>query len=113
MIYLVSVICGLLNGMFAAAAGQIMVFYLVFILKLDSHMSRATSIFCMSLITIISVIGYIKMAKFKIEQVIIVLLCGFIFGIIGAKVMNKIKSNYLNLISGLLIFGLGIYKLFF
>ncbi len=112
MIYLVSILCGVINGLFAAAAGQIMIFYLVFILKKESHIARATSIFCISLITIISLIGYIKFAKFKIYQIVIVILCGFIFGIIGSKIMKKIKSNYLNLISGLIIFGLGIYKMF-
>ena len=111
MIYLVGIICGVLNGLFAAAAGQIMVFYLAFVLKLESHVSRATSIFCMSLATIITFIGYIKFVKIKFYQIIIVVICGFVFGIVGSKAMNKIQSNYLNLISGLLIFGLGVYKL--
>lgn len=113
MIYFVSILCGIANGLFAAAAGQIMIFYLVFVLKLESHIARATSIFCISLITIVSLIGYIKFVKFDFWQVVIVALCGLIFGIVGSKLMGKIKSNYLNLISGLLIFGLGMYRLFF
>lgn len=112
MIYLVSILCGVANGLFAAAAGQIMIFYLVFILKNESHIARATSIFCISLITIITLIGYIKITEFNLYQVIIVVACGFIFGILGSKLMNKIKSEYLNLISGLVVFVLGIYKLF-
>ena len=112
MIYLVSILCGVANGLFAAAAGQIMIFYLIFILKMESHKARATSVFCISIITIVSLIGYIKFVKFKFYQVITVVLCGFVFGIIGSKIMNKMKSDYLNLISGLLIFGLGVYKLF-
>jgi len=113
MIYFVSILCGLANGLFAAAAGQIMVFYLIFILKMESHAARATSIFCISLITIVSLLGYIGIVEFDILQVIIVALSGLVFGIIGSKLMGKIKSNYLNLISGLIIFGLGIYRLFF
>ena len=112
MIYLVSILSGVINGLFAAAAGQIMIFYLVFILKKDAHTSRATCIFCISLVTIISLIGYIKIAKFKMYQVITVIICGLIFGVIGSKIMNKINSNYLNLLSGVIIFGLSIYKLF-
>lgn len=112
MIYFVSILCGVINGLFAAAAGQIMIFYLVFILKLESHKARATSIFCISLITIISLIGYFRFAKFKTYQVLIVILCGLVFGNLGAKLMKKMKANWLNLISGAVMFGLGIYKLF-
>ena len=112
MIYLISLLSGIINGLFAAAAGQIMIFYLVFLLKNDAHISRATSIFCISLVTIISLIGYIKMVEIKIYQAILVIICGLVFGMIGAKIMKKINSNYLNLISGLIIFGLSVYKLF-
>lgn len=113
MIYFVSILCGVANGLFAAAAGQIMIFYLVFILKKEAHKARATSIFCISLITITSLIGYLKLAKFKFFEVITVIICGLVFGILGSTAMKKIKSNWLNLLSGLLVFGLGIYKLFF
>ena len=113
MIYFISILCGIINGLFAAAAGQIMIFYLVFILKEEAHKSRATSIFCISLVTIISLIGYLKLAEFKFYQVITVVICGLIFGVLGSTVMKKIKSNWLNLMSGLLVFSLGIYKLFF
>ena len=113
MVYFVSVLCGLANGLFAAAAGQIMIFYLIFVLKMESHIARATSIFCISLITIASLVGYIKFVEFQFLRIVVVALCGFVFGVIGSKLMSKIKSNYLNLISGVLIFGLGIYRLFF
>lgn len=112
MIYFVSILCGIINGMFAAAAGQIMIFYLVFLKKNEAHRSRATSIFCISLITIISLIGYIKIAEFKLYEVVTVIICGLVFGFFGSKLMNKINSNYLNLISGVIIFGLSMYKLF-
>lgn len=90
-----------------------MIFYLIFILKEESHKARATSIFCISLVTIISLIGYLKLAKFKFFEVIVVIVCGIIFGLLGSTVMKKIKSNWLNLVSGILFFGLGLYKLFF
>lgn len=113
MIYFVSILCGIANGLFAAAAGQIMIFYLVFILKKEAHKARATSIFCISLITVISLIGYLKLAKFNFFEVVAVIICGLVFGVLGSTVMKKIKSNWLNLLSGLLVFGLGVYKLFF
>jgi len=90
-----------------------MIFYLVYILKKEAHKSRTTSILCISLVTIISLIGYLKMSKFKFYQVATVIICGIVFGVLGSTVMKKIKSNWLNLLSGLLVFGLGIYRLFF
>jgi uncharacterized membrane protein YfcA len=113
MIYFISLLCGMANGLFAAAAGQIMVFYLVFILKKEAHEARGTSIFCLSLATIISLMGYIKLAKFKLYEILITIACSIVFGILGSKIMKKIKSNWLNLISGVLVFGLGVYKLIF
>lgn len=88
-----------------------MIFYLVFIQKQDAHKSRATSIFCMSIVTIISLVGYIKIAEFELYQILTVSICGALFGFVGSRLMNKMNSNYLNLISGILVFGLGIYKL--
>ena len=111
MIYIISFICGIINGLFASLAGQIMIFYLVFILKRDSHISRASCICAISIITIVSLIGYFQFLEFDMKNIIIVTFCGLIFGVIGAKLMNRIKSQWLNLISGIVLTGLSVYKL--
>lgn len=113
MIYFVGLICGIINGLFASLAGQIMVFYLAFILKKESHISRGSSICAMSIVTIISLIVYSKFLKFDILTVLIVGTSGLIFGFFGAKIMNKIESRWLNLISGILLTGLSVYKIIF
>lgn len=112
MIYFVSLACGILNGLFTAAAGQVMIFYLVFILKLDAHKSRATSIFCVSMITIITFVGYLRFINIKLEEVITIALSAILFASLGTVIMKKIKPNILNLISGILITTISIYKLF-
>ncbi|MDD2628510.1 MAG: sulfite exporter TauE/SafE family protein [Clostridia bacterium] len=112
MIYLISLVSGVLNGLFTAAAGQVMIFYLIFILKLDAYKSRATSICCISMITIITFIGYLRFINVKVEQVIIIVLSAMLFASLGSFIMRKIKSNILNLISGILITAISIYKLF-
>lgn len=103
MIYFVSLLVGILNGMFAAGAGQILVFYLVFIKKLDTHKSRALSICILSLVSIISLIGYFSVSNLEFIKVLIVIIISAITSIIGAKIMKKIPSNILNLVSGILI----------
>ena len=111
MIYLIGLICGLINGVFASGAGQILVIYLIFVKKIDTHISRATSVLCLSLATMFSIYRYSLVAEFKINQIIIVTITGIIFGKVGAKLMTKINSNLLNLISGIIVVGFSIYNL--
>lgn len=111
MIYIFSLIAGIVNGLFASGAGQIVVFFLIYILKVETHTARATSIFCVVLTTIITLIKYFKFTNLNISQVITVLLIGAIFGMIGSKIMKRIPSNYLNIFSGILIVSLALYNL--
>lgn len=103
MIYFISLLIGILNGMFASGAGQVLVFYLVFIKKFETHMSRALSICVLSAASIISCIGYISFSKLEFTKIMLVVFVSAITSIIGAKIMKKIPSDVLNLISGVLI----------
>lgn len=111
MIYFGSFFAGIINGLFASGAGQILVFVLVFILKEETHKARATSVLCIGLVTIFTIFRYLKDIKIDIREIIIVGIVGLLFGPVGSKIMKKIPSGYLNLISGLLITGLAIYSL--
>lgn len=112
MVYIFSFVSGVINGLFASGAGQILVFFLIYIAKIDTHKARATSMLCMSLTAILSFIRYIKMVEVKILNIVIVAICGLVLGALGAKIMNKIESNALNILSGLIIFGLSLYNIF-
>jgi len=111
MIYFGSFFAGLINGLFASGAGQILVFVFVFILKLDTHNSRATSVLAIGITTILTFSRYIKKVDLELTNIIWICIIGFIFGIIGTKLMQKISSNFLNLISGIIIVVLSLYKL--
>lgn len=110
MIYIFSLITGVINGLFASGAGQILVFFLIYISKVDTHKARATSMICTSVASIISIISYFRIAKLKMLHIVIVILCGLFLGAIGAKIMKKMNANLLNLISGLIIFSLSVYN---
>ena len=110
MIYLVGLFVGFLNGLFASGAGQILVFYLIFIKKFDTHLMRAVSVAVLSTSSIISVFGYSSFVDYDIIKIIVLSIIAAITGYLGSKLMKKIPSNILNLISGFLLVGLTIYK---
>ena len=49
IIYIIGFLVGILNGLFASGAGQVLVFYLIFIKKMETHMVRALSISILSI----------------------------------------------------------------
>lgn len=111
MIYLVSLISGIINGLFASGAGQILVFYLVFIQKIETHKGRATCLLCTSIATIVSIANYINVINVDCIILIAVAIVGIITGYLGSKIMNKIEANKLNLLSGAIITFFAVYNL--
>ncbi|MCX8074076.1 MAG: sulfite exporter TauE/SafE family protein [Clostridia bacterium] len=112
MIYFIGFIVGILNGLFAAGAGQILVVYFIFSKKIKSHLARAVSISLLASASIFTAIGYSRFIEFDIIKIVIILFVSLIAGYIGAKLMKKIKSNILNLISGIIVTVLSIIRLF-
>ncbi len=104
-LYLVYILVGIVNGLFSSGAGQILVFYMIFIQKKDSQKSREFSLIVMPIISIISLVLYFFKYRELINLVELGLLCiiSVIFGLIGNKVMNKLNPNLLNLVSGILL----------
>ncbi|MEG2348488.1 MAG: sulfite exporter TauE/SafE family protein [Clostridia bacterium] len=111
MIYFIGLLVGFLNGLFASGAGQVLVFYLIYILKKDTHISRSLSVSLLSISSIFALFGYFKLNFFDVKKIIFFVIISLIFGGFGTKIMGKISSNILNLISGTLIVVLTIYKI--
>lgn len=111
MIYLGSLISGGINGLFASGAGQVIVFLLIYVLKIETHTARATSVFCISIVTVVTLIRYMSFVKLDLTNCIIVSIFGLIFGYAGSKIMKKIPAAYLNLTSGIIIAGFALYNL--
>lgn len=111
MIFFIGILVGILNGLFASGAGQILVFYLIYIKKKDTHIARTLSVSILCISSIFAIFVYKNQINFEISKAIIFIIISFISGIIGSKLMKKIPSNILNLISGLLISVLTIYKI--
>ena len=110
MIYFLGLIIGFLNGFFTSGSGQILVFYLVFIKKFETHKSRALSICVLCISSIISLIFLFEFSKIKIFEIIFITISSILFGVLGTKIMKKINSNILNLISGILLLVLSVIR---
>ena len=112
MIYFVVFIVGILNALFAAGAGQVLVFYFIYILKLETHKVRALSVAMLSISSVFAIFGYKDIINYETNKVLVLVVISGITGLIGTKVMKKIPSEILNLISGILLVCLTIYKAF-
>ena len=111
MMYVGSLLSGVINGLFASGAGQILVFIFIYFLKIETHTARATSVFLLGLVTIITFIRYLTFIKLEVFHVIVTVVAGLIFGVVGSKIMKKLQPDYLNLISGIIVAGFAIYNL--
>ena len=98
MIYLIGILCGLLNGLFASGAGQVLVVYLIFCMKKETHLVRAVSVAVLATSSIFAIIGYSSFVDFDIKKVIVLSVIAAISGFVGAKLMKKITANVLNII---------------
>ncbi len=103
MKYIFFILIGLINGLFTSGAGQLLIFYLVYVLKKDTKKSREFSLIIMPLISIPTFIVYSLKGNIDIFMCIIFILISLIFGFLGNKTMKKINPNLLNLISGLFL----------
>ncbi len=101
--YLVLILVGIINGCFSSSAGQILVFYYIYILKINSKEARNYSLSIIPLISIPTLIYYAIKAKINIKIALVLIVISIIFGNAGNKFMKKINSNSLNLISGIIL----------
>ncbi|MEG2310832.1 MAG: sulfite exporter TauE/SafE family protein [Clostridia bacterium] len=113
MIYFIGFIVGILNGLFASGAGQVLVFYLIYIMHTKTHVARTLSVSVLSIASIFALIGFSSYVKYDISKIVVIVIIASISGLIGTKIMKKIPSNVLNLTSGLIIVFLTLYKMLF
>lgn len=112
MLYVISLITGILNGLFASGAGQILVVYLVYIKKIETHVARALSVSLLSISSIFAMFGYSKIIEIESKYIVIFGFVAAFGGVIGAKLMKKVSADILNLLSGILVIVLTLIKMF-
>lgn len=88
---------GMVSGLFATGGGLILVPAFVYLLKESETNSRATSIFCILPLVVISGINYYTNNYIDWEVGIKCAIGGIIGGILGAKLLKKIPDVILKL----------------
>lgn len=94
---LIGVISGIISGMFASGGGLILVPMYTYILKLNEKEARATSLFCILPMVILTAVIYSQNNFVEWNIGIKCALGGVIGGIIGGKLLNKIPDKYLQI----------------
>lgn len=94
---LIGIIAGLINGFFASGGGMILVPAFYYILKLNEVESRATSVFCILPMVLVSSIFYYKNNYMDWKLGIMCAVGGIIGGIIGSKLLKKVDEKYLKI----------------
>lgn len=108
---LIFIIIGLINGIFSSGAGQVLLFYFIYMKKIDSKIARYICLATMPIVSIPTCIIYMKKITIDIKRIVILVIVSIIFGILGNNVMKKSNSNYLNFFSGVILFGITIINL--
>ena len=90
---LVGLITGFISGLLATGGGLILLPACTYVFKLNEKESRATTIFSMLIIIIVTSIIYLKYKNFDIILGIKCAIGGIIGSYIGSKLLNKINTK--------------------
>lgn len=94
---IIGFIAGLISGLFAAGGGLILVPAFVYLLQMDEKNARATSLYAILPMVIVSGIYYNKGDFINWDLGIKCALGGIIGGYIGSKLLRKLSSNVLKI----------------
>lgn len=101
---LIGLSAGIICGLFATGGGLILVPAFIYLLKTKDKIARGTAIFCMLTMVITSSIFYYKENYIDWRIGIACAIGGIIGGMIGAKLLRKIKTEYVRIIFTIFLF---------
>lgn len=94
---LIGILAGIISGMFASGGGLILVPIYTYILKLSEKEARATSLFCILPMVIVTAILYSRNNYIDWTIGIKCAIGGIAGGLIGGKLLNIIPAKYLQI----------------
>lgn len=94
----IGLVAGIISGLFAAGGGMIVVPALIHIFKLEDAKARATSVFAILPMVVVSGLFYYKNDYINWNLGIKCAIGGIIGGIIGAKLLKKMSSKTLRIL---------------
>lgn len=94
---LVGIVSGFICGFFTAGGGLILVPAFLYMLSMEPKKARATSIFCVLPMVMVTAILYGKNNLINWQSGILCAIGGIVGGIVGAKLLNKLSEKYLKI----------------
>ena len=107
-IALIGIIAGMISGLFSSGGGLILVPVFTYLLKLEEKEARATSLFCMVFMVIVTAIVYQQNNFIHWSLGIKCAIGGIIGGAIGGKLLSKMDDKYLQIVFILFLIYAGI-----
>lgn len=111
-IALIGVIAGIISGLFASGGGLILVPIYTYAIGLKEKQARATSLFCVLPMVIVTAIVYSKNNFIDWQIGFKCAIGGVIGGLIGSKLLDIIPAKYLRISFILFLFYAGFKILF-
>lgn len=105
---IIGMIAGLISGMFSSGGGLLLVPAFVYVLNLSEKKARATSLFCILPMVMITAFVYSRNNFMDWQIGIKCAVGGIIGGIVGGKLLNKIPTKYLKISFIIFLFYAGI-----
>lgn len=109
---IIGLIAGIICGLFASGGGLILVPAFIYVLKMKDKISRGTAVFCILPMVVTSSIFYYKENYIDWKIGISCAIGGIVGGIIGAKLLKKLKARYVRIIFTIFLFYVSIKMLF-
>ncbi|GGB36475.1 TSUP family transporter [Virgibacillus dakarensis] len=106
--FVLSLIVGILSGLFGIGGGSIMVPAMILLFGIPAHIATATSMFMIFFISIITVSSHIYLGHIAWDYVFYFIPGAWIGGVIGAKTNQLLKGNTLEWILRILLVMIGI-----
>ena len=105
---LIGIVAGFLSGLFSAGGGLVLVPMFTYVLKLEEKEARATTLFCILPMVILTAVIYNRNNFINWSLGIKCAIGGILGGFIGGKLLNKISDKYLQIFFIAFLFYAGI-----
>ena len=94
---ILGLIAGIICGLFGTGGGMILVPAFIYMLKIEPKKARATSLFCMLIMVIVSSIFYYKNNYIDWKVGVLCAIGGIVGGYLGAKILKRVPDYVLKI----------------
>lgn len=107
-IFLISIVIGLLSGLFGIGGGSIIVPAMILLFGIPAHIASATSMFIILFISIITVSSHVFLGHISWQYVFFFIPGAWLGGVLGAKTNQRLNGRTLEWILRILLVIIGI-----